>query len=418
MKRKAVIARWVVAVLLVVGSGVAVARHMHAGLGGPFGRPQVLAPAGTPKALVIVLPDVDAPERARSAARRLAEQGALVAVVDTRHYLRAAARGDALECGRLARDAERLGKKLLRKQGVDVFLTPLLVGDGQGALLARQMLAAADPDSLAGAVVADAAAAGDGLACASPPPAPEQGVLVPVALASSPEQLAQAARAHFPGSAGAGLAGLPLVEMHVPGSHRLAIVISGDGGWRDLDKSVSAELVRQGVSVVGWNALCYFWKEKTPQQASADLARVLQEYRRRWHADDVALVGYSFGADVMPFLYPRLPESERRDIHFVSLLGLAHGADFRIRVGGWLGFGGSRQQPILPELARMNPAQVQCIQGVQEKDTLCPELRERGVEVVERPGGHHFDHDPAKLSSIILQGWKRAIDGEGVATRG
>ncbi|MEE7548767.1 virulence factor, partial [Xanthomonas sp. Kuri4-1] len=217
---------------------------------------------------------------------------------------------------------------------------------------------------------------------------------------------------------GSGLAGLPLVELHAPGSDRLAILISGDGGWRELDKGIAADLQRRGVSVVGWNSLRYFWSEKSPQQVGSDLARVMVEYRRRWHADRVALVGYSFGADVMPFAYAQLPPAQRDAVQSISLLGLAHGADFKVRVGGWLGLGASSERPVLPALARLDPHRVQCIYGQQEKDTLCPELRARGVAVVMRPGGHHFDHDPSALTDAIEQGWQRAAApdaGAGVA---
>jgi type IV secretory pathway VirJ component len=30
------------------------------------------------------------------------------------------------------------------------------------------------------------------------------------------------------------------------------------------------------------------------------------------------------------------------------------------------------------------------------------------AQVVERPGGHHFDRDPVKLTQIILDGWNAA----------
>ncbi|WP_308686438.1 AcvB/VirJ family lysyl-phosphatidylglycerol hydrolase [Xanthomonas arboricola] len=42
------------------------------------------------------------------------------------------------------------------------------------------------------------------------------------------------------------------------------------------------------------------------------------------------------------------------------------------------------------------------------KDTLCPESRARGVQVVTRPGGHHFDHDPVALAGLLIQGWQQA----------
>ncbi|RBG59991.1 virulence factor, partial [Xanthomonas oryzae pv. oryzae] len=201
---------------------------------------------------------------------------------------------------------------------------------------------------------------------------------------------------------------LPLVELHAPGSDRLVVMLSGDGGWRELDKGIAAQLQQQGVSVVGWNSLRYFWGSRTPQQVGADLDRVIASYRERWHIQHVALVGYSFGADVLPFAYPELSPEQRASVQFVSLLGLGHKADFKVRVGGWLGWHNDAERDVEPAIQSLDAHRLQCIYGDEEKDTLCPELRARGVQVLARPGGHHFDHDPVVLANLLMEGWQHA----------
>ena len=77
----------------------------------------------------------------------------------------------------------------------------------------------------------------------------------------------------------AGLAAIPLIELPAtPGGDALAIVLSGDGGWRDIDKSLAEELRKQGVSVVGWDSLRYFWTRRSPEQLADDLGRVIRAY--------------------------------------------------------------------------------------------------------------------------------------------
>jgi len=71
----------------------------------------------------------------------------------------------------------------------------------------------------------------------------------------------------------------------------MAIVLSGDGGWRDLDKTIAEDLQRQGVPVVGWDSLRYFWSRKTPEQTARDLAAVMEAYMDKWKAEKVALIG-------------------------------------------------------------------------------------------------------------------------------
>ena len=88
----------------------------------------------------------------------------------------------------------------------------------------------------------------------------------------------------------------------------MAIVYSGDGGWRDIDKDIADRLHELGMPVVGVDSLRYFWSEQRPKVAAADLAQIIAHYRIAWQRGRVILIGYSFGADVLPFLVNRLPE--------------------------------------------------------------------------------------------------------------
>ncbi|MGG2475679.1 AcvB/VirJ family lysyl-phosphatidylglycerol hydrolase, partial [Rhizobium sp. BR5] len=87
----------------------------------------------------------------------------------------------------------------------------------------------------------------------------------------------------------------------------MAVIYSGDGGWRDLDEEVGSALQKQGVPVIGVDALRYFWKEKEPQEVASDLARIIDTYRKEWKVRNVVLIGYSFGADIIPATYNLLP---------------------------------------------------------------------------------------------------------------
>jgi type IV secretory pathway VirJ component len=58
---------------------------------------------------------------------------------------------------------------------------------------------------------------------------------------------------------------LPLFEIPAqkPGD-TLAVFLTGDGGWAQLDRSVAALLAQKGVAVVGLSSLKYFWHARTP----------------------------------------------------------------------------------------------------------------------------------------------------------
>ena len=101
------------------------------------------------------------------------------------------------------------------------------------------------------------------------------------------------------------VADLSLVEVPATNGRErdtLAILLTGDGGWAGLDKTVAAGLSAHGVPVVGWSSLGYYWTPRNPAAAAADLKRIIEHYTTAWRRSRVLIVGYSFGADVAPFL--------------------------------------------------------------------------------------------------------------------
>ena len=209
---------------------------------------------------------------------------------------------------------------------------------------------------------------------------------------------------HAPLASTGGVEDLELVE--VPASraaarNAMAVILTGDGGWADIDKSVAAGLAANGVPVVGWSSLRYYWTPRTPEAAAADLARIVEHYSEAWKKGRVLLVGYSFGADVLPFLVNRLPAPLRARISSVSLLGLSETAAFEFHVSGWLGGGGDTHHPTEPEVARMT-VPVTCVHGADVEDSACLALKGPRVRIVSVGSGHHFGGNYERLVELIL----------------
>ena len=130
----------------------------------------------------------------------------------------------------------------------------------------------------------------------------------------------------------------------------------------------------------------------------------MRHYASLWRADHAILIGYSFGADVLPFMTSRLPEDLRQRVSLVALLGPSREATFDFRLSDFL-TGGHRSEgyPTKPEVKRLKGLNVICLYGDAEKDSLCPTLDPGDARLIELPGAHHLGRDYDRLAGIIVE---------------
>ena len=206
-----------------------------------------------------------------------------------------------------------------------------------------------------------------------------------------------------PAIAASTLEDLPLVEVRGKDENRqLVVLLTGDGGWAGLDKGITEQFASEGIATVALNSLKYFWTKRTPEETSKDVSRVIRHYLEAWKKDRVILVGYSFGADVIPFVLNGLPGDVLTKVGSVNLLGLSSTATFEVKVGDWIG-GPADGLPIAPQVAALrNPPPMQCLYGEGEKDSLCSRLPAQ-VERRQIGRGHHFSGDYDGVARAILE---------------
>lgn len=430
---------------------------------GRFGDVTIYRPAGEVRQVVLFLSgDGGWTPEVSDIARQLVARGALVAGIDTPRLL-AALQADRAACVYPDGDLENLSHYIQGYARLPTYHTPLLAGYSSGATLAYAMLAQAPAGTFSGALslgfcaeldLAKPLCRGEGVqfkarkhgkgvellpssslaadwvtfhgardkACptgaarafaARIPRArfvelphlahayPVNGAWLPKFLEAY-DRLAARASASLPAPP-ASLADLPLIEVRAPRpGATFAVLLSGDGGWAGLDKNVAAALAARGMDVVGVDSLRYFWSARTPQGLADDLDRIVRFYGAHWRKSGVILVGYSQGADVLPFAINRLPAASRRLVTKSVLVGLGEHASFEFHVGNWLG-DDDDARPVRPEAARLEASQTLCIYGADEQDSPCPALAPAHVEAIALPGGHHFDGAYDELASTILR---------------
>jgi type IV secretory pathway VirJ component len=197
---------------------------------------------------------------------------------------------------------------------------------------------------------------------------------------------------------------LPLIEVNTSDStsDTFAVMLSGDGGWAGLDKEVADALMNKKIPVVGISSLQYFWNPRTPDGTSKDLARIINHYIEAWKKNKIILIGYSLGADVLPFMIARLPKDLIQSIKLAVLIGPSHSVDFEFHITDWIKSADSAKYSVLPEIKKIKDVKILGLYGKDETDTVCKELDQSNVKTIPLIGGHHFGGNYGSIANIIL----------------
>ncbi len=399
-------------------------------------------------------------------ARALAGEDALVIGIDITHYLRELEKSSE-KCSYPAADFESLSQYIQKKLDFPNYTVPMMVGYSSGATLVYAILVQAPPNTFAGAIsmgfcpdlpLTKPFCRGNGLEWGPGPKGKGysflpcstltepwiafQGVVDQVCDAKEVEAYVkqvkmgklvlldkvghgfsvqrnwlpqlrqemisiagQQTQIAPPEPTAAEVKDLPLVELQVknPDNDILAVIITGDGGWASIDRQMGEYLCSQGISVVGLNSLKYFWTHRTPDSAALDLQRIITHYLEAWGDKQLILIGYSRGADVLPFMANRLPKEIQTKVRGVALLGLEESVDFQFHMSDWLGGESSKNAlPVEPEVDKLAGMRVLCFYGEDEEHSICTQLDTAIVKPILLHGGHHFGGQYKTIAQIIF----------------
>jgi len=208
---------------------------------------------------------------------------------------------------------------------------------------------------------------------------------------------------------------LPIVELRAPNSdnNTVAIILSGDGGWADIDQKVGQRLQSRGMDVIGLDMRDYLRTgHRSPAGLGFDVSRIARRYMALWHKHDVAIIGYSRGSDLAPFAATNLAPDIRPHLTLVAMLALLERASFKYHVSDlWRTTSGKGDTPILPQLEALNGVPMLCIYGSGEKESLCRSAPTGLMTVIARGGAHHFDGNYTALGDIVYDAAIRAANG-------
>ena len=184
----------------------------------------------------------------------------------------------------------------------------------------------------------------------------------------------------------------------------LVIYISGDGGENSFSKSLVKQIAAKGYPVVFFNSLKYFWSKKTPEQCAADVEKVIQYYRAQWKVQHVMIIGYSFGADVAPFIATRLSKEVFASLNNIVLISPSNATDFEVHVSLLFGKGKITGSSVPAEINKITQKPVLILQGEDESERVEKSaLKNTNYKIVVLKGGHRYDSNTSELTDTIFK---------------
>ncbi|MFE0019137.1 AcvB/VirJ family lysyl-phosphatidylglycerol hydrolase [Mesorhizobium sp. NPDC059054] len=401
---------------------------------------RLLPSKGDAKAMVVYFSDRGGwTPKDDTTASALAEDGNVVLGVDLAAYAGELDKADGV-CLYVVGEITDLAQTAQRQLNIQTYLPPIVAGTGEGATFAYAALADAPANTLGGAVAsgfadrltlrlpfcpgstASKTADGKAWSYAFDKAMPEAATLFVAAdtLDTIRSQASQqpdiTVAALDDDNAATQIVGavsslvdaiepfgkLPAVDLPSTTTppKAVAIFISGDGGWRDIDKTMGEWLSTQGVHVVGLDALHYFWSRRRPEELAADITTLVKDADPQATLP-VMLIGYSFGADTLPLAYPLLSKDLQGRTKVIALMAPSLSTSLQVTITGWLGIDDSGY-PVPPAIAALPKDKVLCIYGKEEDDSGCEDPAVKDITKIETDGGHHFDGDYQGIARRFL----------------
>ena len=182
----------------------------------------------------------------------------------------------------------------------------------------------------------------------------------------------------------------------------LIFYISGDGGFNKFTNNLCESFNKNGYDVYSLNAKSYFSDKKTPEQTAVDINNYIFQKLTGRQNQQVIMIGYSFGADVLPFVLNRLPQSMLEKIKASFIMASSGSTDFETHWSDMLGGNTKRSMDVVTEINKLAGGNLVIINGSDENNLALNNITLKKYTHEVLPGGHHFDGDTDEIIKVIL----------------
>ncbi len=177
------------------------------------------------------------------------------------------------------------------------------------------------------------------------------------------------------------------------------IYFTGDGGWNDFSQQIAENIHQKGYTIFSIDSKKYFWEKKTPQEVASLMMGLIQTYPNDFGQRKLVLMGYSFGASILPFVIDKLPQTEQAFIETVFCLSPSVYADFEVKFATMLNIGAAdKNYPVIEEMKRLRQQSFYIYFGKDEDKQDIRSFKDSGLRLTLFPGSHRYNNDAAAVS--------------------
>jgi type IV secretory pathway VirJ component len=176
----------------------------------------------------------------------------------------------------------------------------------------------------------------------------------------------------------------------------LVVFFTGDSGRSAFDEKLTDSLCAAKIPLMSINSYRFFRKRKTPEQTLDSILPYIDLNLKKYQRRKFIFAGYSFGSEVVPFLYNLMSDEWKEKVEFIVLISPSNNSDFEIHFLDQVGLNNKHwPYDVLREILRIDDKKIIVFWGQDEKKFEKKEFTKYNITVHHLRGGHrHFDVKP------------------------
>ncbi|WP_291123016.1 AcvB/VirJ family lysyl-phosphatidylglycerol hydrolase [Empedobacter sp. UBA7620] len=179
--------------------------------------------------------------------------------------------------------------------------------------------------------------------------------------------------------------------------------LSGDAGLGPFSKSICKNLYQKGYDIYALNSKVYFWHERDSKKTAEILAQFLEEKLKHHKNQEVVFIGYSFGADAIPFIINQFPTKTKNRIHQLILLDPYETADLEIHYKNLIFENVSGKWNTIPEINQLPNLHLSIILSDYGKNYPFNKITLTNKNIISLGCNHHFNRNYQKVTETIIK---------------